>query len=351
MQKKETAIEVKVGALFLFSIALLVAFVLVLGDFSFGDGFHVNVEFDNAGGLKPGADVAIAGLNVGTVQELRFLKNEGATDPDAAAVAVRAKLRVDAAYADSIRTNSDFFITTRGVLGEPYIEIVTRDFSAPAVQPDAVLRGVDPPRMDLIVARASELLHALTDLLDDPDIKAKDLLANTASLMKNLDLFLVENRPALDETLGNVRDGSASAKNILAGLDVAVADGQELRGIFSDTRVVARNARGITARLDKEFDPLMDDVVAVAGSARNVMVSADRIVTQNEAKISGTIDNVHTSSARLEQLSSDAQVVMANVSQGKGTVGALISDREIYDDLKEMLRVIKQRPWKIVWKE
>lgn len=351
MQKKETAIEIKVGALFLFSVALLVAFVLLLGDFSFGKGFTFGVEFDNAGGLKPGADVAIAGLNVGTVQELRFLKNEDTAKPDAAAVAVRAKIRVDDQYADAIRTNSDFFITTRGVLGEPYIEIVTRDFDAKPIEPDAVLRGVDPPRMDLIVAKASELLTVLTDLLDDPDIHAKDLLANTASLMKNLDLFLVENRPVLDETLGNVRDGSASAKNVLAGLDVAVEDGQALKSIFSDTRTVARNANGITTRLEKDIDPLMDDVVATAGSARNVSESADRIVTGNEAKITDTISNLKSSTAKLDRLSSDAQLVMANVSQGKGTVGALISDREIYDDLKEMLRVIKQRPWKIVWKE
>lgn len=351
MQKKETSIEVKVGALFLVGIALLVAFVLVLGDFSFGEGFHFSVEFDNAGGLKPGADVAIAGLNVGTVQELRFLKNEKATDPDAAAVAVRAKIRVDESYADAIRTNSDFFITTRGVLGEPYIEIVTRDFDAQPIQKDAILRGVDPPRMDLIVAKASELLTALTELLDDPEIHAKDLLANTASLMKNLDLFLIDNRGVLDETLGNVRDGSASAKNVLAGLDVAVGDGKELKTIFGDTRAVAKNARGITTRLDKDIDPLMDDVVASAGNLRNVAESADRIVAGNEAKINDTIGHINSSTAKLDRMSSDAQVVMANVSQGKGTVGALISDREIYDDLKEMLRVIKQRPWKIVWKE
>ena len=350
MQKNETAIEVKVGALFLFSVALLVAFVLVLGDFSFSKGFHFNVEFDNAGGLKPGADVAIAGLNIGTVQELRFLKNDE-IEPGSLAVSVQAKIRVDEKYADSIRTKSEFYITTRGVLGEPYIEIVTRDFDSPPVQANAVLQGVDPPRMDLIVAKASELLTALTDLLDDPDVKAKDLLANTASLMKSLDLFLIENRPVLDETLANVRDGSSSAKNVLAGLDVAVSDGSELKSIFRDTKTIASNAKGITGRIDKDIDPLMDDVVASAGNVRNLAASADRIVTGNEAKIQQTVGHISNSAAKLDRMSSDAQTVMANISQGKGTVGALISDREIYDDLKEMLRVIKQRPWKIVWKE
>ena len=199
MQKKETAIEVKVGALVLFSIALLVAFVLVLGDFSFSKGFEFEVEFNNAGGLKPGADVAIAGINIGNVNKLRFIQNEN-PGADASAVAVRATLRVDPTYSESIRENSDFFITTRGVLGEPYIEIVTRDFNKSPIAAGAVLHGVDPPRMDIIVAKASQLMSSLNDLLDDPEIHTKDLIANTASFMKTLDGLVVDNRDDLDAT-------------------------------------------------------------------------------------------------------------------------------------------------------
>lgn len=352
MQKKETAIEVKVGALFLFSMGLLIAFVIVLGDFSFGDGFRFNVEFDNAGGLKPGADVAIAGLTVGNVQALQFTKNEDATAAsDTSAVAVRANIRIDGAYADSIRTNSDFFITTRGVLGEPYIEIVTPDFAGSPVQRDAVLRGVDPPRMDIIISKASDLLTVLTELLDDPDIQAKELLANTASLMKNLDLFLTDNRPKLDATLDDVRDGAASAKNVLAALDVAIDDGQELKATFQDTRRLVRNADRIATRVGRDIDPIMDDVKSSTTKLKDLTDSADRLIVQNEQKIDEAITNLHSTSERLDTLSTDAQEMVSSIKRGEGTVGALLSDREIYDDLKEMLRVIKQRPWKLVWKE
>src|SRR5690554_788110 len=108
MQKKETSIEVKVGALVLFSLTLLVGFVLILGDFSFSDGFKLHVDFDNAGGLKPGAEVAIAGINVGNVQELNFQPNENADDGDKPAVGVRATLRIDKAYAGSLRVDNKF---------------------------------------------------------------------------------------------------------------------------------------------------------------------------------------------------------------------------------------------------
>ena len=39
------------------------------------------------------------------------------------------------------------------------------------------------------------------------------------------------------------------------------------------------------------------------------------------------------------------------ISNGQGTIGLLIRDEEIFDNLRELLRELKRRPWKIVWKE
>jgi len=350
MQKKETAIEVKVGALVLFSTALLVAFVLLLGDFSFSSGFEFDVEFNNAGGLKPGAEVAIAGISVGNVKQLRFTQNEN-RDPDGAAVAVRATLRVDEKYAPSVRENSQFFITTRGVLGEPYIEIVTKNFDAKAVAKGDVLKGVDPPRMDIIISKATELISSLNELFDDPSIQTRELISNTASLMKTLDGLVADNREDLDATVKNVRSTSEEASKLLTSLNVAVDDGSELRSTMNNLSATSRSARNITTKVDGKLDPMLEDLTVASNRARNVTESADRLITGNEGKISTSLDNLQVSSQRLANMSKDAEGVVQGIKKGEGTVGALLSERELYDDLKEMLRNIKQRPWKIVWKE
>ena len=350
MKSSETAIEVKVGALVIFALTLLVGFVLVLGDFSLGDQFEFSVEFNNAGGLKPGADVAIAGLNVGNVSSLRFIQNERA-DPNATAVAVRATIEITPEYADAVRENSQFFITTRGVLGEPYIEIVTRDFDQPPVKAGAVLRGVDPPRLDIIVAKASELLSSLNDLLDDPEIQTKDLISNTASLMKNLDRALVDNREHVDTTFQNVAKASGEANQLLGSLNVAVDDGTELRGTLRNANATAGSASRVAKRLERDIDPIMADVTALTTSARNASESADKLLAGNEGKIQRSIDNIEESTERLSRMSGEAETVVAGIKKGEGTVGALLTERELYDDLKEILRDIKQRPWKIIWKE
>jgi phospholipid/cholesterol/gamma-HCH transport system substrate-binding protein len=47
----------------------------------------------------------------------------------------------------------------------------------------------------------------------------------------------------------------------------------------------------------------------------------------------------------------DAQELIHGVKQGKGTVGALLADEAVYDDLQELLRDLKHNPWKLFWRE
>lgn len=349
MQNQETSIEVKVGALVLFSLALLVGFVLVLGDFSMSDGFTFHVDFENAGGLKPGADVAIAGINVGNVKKLKFHPNKD--DGGQPAVEVRATLRIDQEYADAVRQDSEFFITRRGVLGEPYIEIETHSYDKPQVAEGAVLRGVEPPRMDVIVAKATQLLDTLHDLLSDPDIAAKDLISNAASLMAHLDEVIVHNREDIDGTISNTRATTKEAAQLLSALNFAVEDGKKVRRLLADSQATAANARHISAKIDGDIDPLMDDVKVTASNARQVSESVGRIVGDNEQKLDESIANVHSSTENLANLSKNADTVVGRVESGEGTVGQLLADRQMYDDMKELLRMIKRRPWKILWKE
>jgi len=359
---KETAIEVKVGALVLFSLALLVGFIFVLGDFSFNKGFTFYVEFENAGGLKPGADVAIAGLNVGNVKKLEFIETEAKKDPKTNepmnAVAVRATVSVETKFASSVRENSEFFITTRGVLGEPYIEIVTEDYSRPSIAEKAILRGVDPPRLDVVVARAMRLLEIVTDLLENPEISTKSLLSNAATLVRTVNEILTANREDIDGTIQGVHASADEASTLLKSLNVAVEDGEGLRDMIGDLRIAsndlrstARNAKRLSSRVNGRLDPILDDVEKTATNAREVSEAANRLVVANEPKINSSIDNVQVATENLRLVSEDASVLARQIKDGEGTVGLLLNDREIYDDLKELMRQIKQKPWKIIWKE
>ena len=55
--------------------------------------------------------------------------------------------------------------------------------------------------------------------------------------------------------------------------------------------------------------------------------------------------------SRAKQAAADAQVILAHVKKGEGSVGALVMDEQVYDDLQEMVRDLKHNPWKFFWRE
>src|SRR4029078_6040039 len=111
---QEKSIEVKVGILILVSLGILAAFVLIMGGLSFEKTYPLYVDFDNPGGLQSGAPVRIAGVRVGTVDEMQFIG--GLIDPKTGRrTLVRCKVKVQAKVRDTIHEDADFYVTTQGV--------------------------------------------------------------------------------------------------------------------------------------------------------------------------------------------------------------------------------------------
>ena len=46
-----------------------------------------------------------------------------------------------------------------------------------------------------------------------------------------------------------------------------------------------------------------------------------------------------------------ANAMIDHIRAGKGTVGALVMDEQLFDDLQEMVRDLKHNPWKFFWRE
>src|SRR6478735_4377834 len=91
------SIEVKVGVLILVGVGLLAGLVLVMGGISFSSRFPLYVDFENPGGIQPGAPVRMAGVRVGSIDSLEFR----ASPPDPTTgrrTLVRARILVEERY-------------------------------------------------------------------------------------------------------------------------------------------------------------------------------------------------------------------------------------------------------------
>jgi phospholipid/cholesterol/gamma-HCH transport system substrate-binding protein len=72
---------------------------------------------------------------------------------------------------------------------------------------------------------------------------------------------------------------------------------------------------------------------------------------EEQTKLKKTIDDVAQLAARANATAADAQSIVQHIKKGNGTVGALVMDEAIYDDVQEMVRDLKHNPWKFLWRE
>ena len=338
---QEKSIEVKVGVLILVSLGILAAFVLVMGGLSFEKTYTLYVDFDNPGGLQSGAPVRVAGVKVGKVSELSFMG--GKIDPKTnRRTLVRAKIAVEARVKESIHEDADFYVTTQGVLGEQYLAIDPGSPQKRVMPEGTVVKGIDPPRLDLFLAKAYELLDTTMNGIRNNRELISDIATNTAGLLKGLNGTLSENRERINRTMANLESLSAEANTLTT----------HARTQYVDNPKIARtldNIDRLSTDIQKDSGPMLKD----ARESLANLNRASKVVggEEEQAKLKKTIDEVAQLAARANATAADAQLIVQHIKKGNGSVGALVMDEAIYDDLQEMVRDLKHNPWKFLWRE
>jgi phospholipid/cholesterol/gamma-HCH transport system substrate-binding protein len=338
---EERSIEVKVGALILVALVVLGGFVLVMGGLSFEKTYPVYVDFDNPGGLLSGAAVRIGGVKVGSVKELQFMG--GKIDPKSGRrVLVRAQLAIEKRVEDSIHNDADFFVTAQGVLGEQFLAINPGSPDKPMLGEGAEVKGIDPPRLDLFLAKAYELLDTTVEGIKNNREALGDIIDNTAGLLKGLNFIVSGNRERIERTIANVEDITVEAKQLTHDARVNYVDNPKV------LQTVDR-INDLVARIHEDSGPMLKD-------AREALANLNRVSAtvgdpQQQDKIRKAIADIAQLAERANATAADAQTIVMHIKSGKGTVGALVMDEEIYDDMQEMVRDLKHNPWKFLWRE
>jgi phospholipid/cholesterol/gamma-HCH transport system substrate-binding protein len=338
---RDRGTEFKVGLLILVGLVVFAGFIFLLGNFSFRSGYTLHVDYNFSGNIQPGAPVKVSGIKVGKVEEVEFMG--GQVDPATGRrVQVRLEVWVEDRIRDAVRQDAEFFINTSGVLGEQYLEIVPGDdYQRPALEEGAVVRGVDPPRTDLIIARLYVVLDSLSSVLTEERDFIRNLLQNGAGAVGELNKLLADNRAELGALIASSGD--------LAG-QAAVTLGKVNQGL-GDPAIIGRTVRHADALLVSATAALTE----LNPPARALLAEALRVTRAvTEERIERTIrvaDGAVTATGKAGRLIDNLDGMVGDLRQGKGTAGALLVREELYADLREMIRDLKRNPWKFFWKE
>ena len=334
------SIEVKVGLLVLVAGGLLVALVLVMGGVHLGKRFPVAVDFNNPGGLQGGAPVKIAGVKVGQVDRLEFRGPQ--VDPRTGRSAlVRVHIEVDEQYRRELHSDAAFYVTTQGVLGEQFLAIDPGSAAQPPLDLSRPVEGIDPPRIDLFLARAYSLL-------DDTVTALRTNRRQIGTMVDDLSGILHDSRDVLHRNTGRI-------DSILENTDRAIRDADGLVNAARDRYVDGAQARRIIQRAESILTTIDREAPPLSREARALMARLDHIAQgvgdPQIQDLQRTLREVRTLTERANTVMTDVQAVSTRVRAGQGTVGALLMDEEIYDDLQEMIRDLKHNPWKFFWRE
>jgi phospholipid/cholesterol/gamma-HCH transport system substrate-binding protein len=333
------SIEVKVGLLILTAVVLLAVFILVMGGINFQPTYDVSVGFDNPGGLQSGAPVKIAGVKVGKVTAIEFY---GGRKDEAAGALVRAKVQIEEKYQKSVHDNAVFYITTQGVLGEQFLAIDPGSDDRPTLPDGAVIRGLDPPRLDRLIAESYDLLHTAVVALREHEPELKDAFQGLSKTLKGTGTFFENNQERMDRMAVNVEKITEEGVKTMEAARTKYVENPAIdRIIINLDQLAATSARDVPVLLKQGKDTL--------GGAQKIVNTFAR--DDELARLKRILGDVETTTKTMKLAANDAKVISGHIRKGRGSVGALVMDEQLFDDLQELMRDLKHNPWKFFWKE
>lgn len=313
--------EAKVGIFVVLGLVILTYFTFRVSKWGViaERGYNLTVDFETAAGLEPKADVKMAGVPIGKVEEIQLVGN-------------RARLLLRINEGIRIPLDSVASIQTQGLLGEKYVEIIPGKQADKTYPPGGrIAQTLPPTNLDAIV-RKVELI-------------ADDVKRFTEALSESLGSE--EGKKQLAQTLRDVSVTVASLRQvitgneerfnrILANVDRLSADLQDISSANKENiRLTIANLRDLSQTLKEEAPGL-------ARKLEEMSTRVSDVVGENRENIKESLENFRRASAKLDNTLESASSVMAKIERGEGTIGKLLTDNTTVGSLNDTLEGINK---------
>jgi phospholipid/cholesterol/gamma-HCH transport system substrate-binding protein len=312
---------------------------------------EMRIVMSDVVGLKVGAPVWLAGVDVGLVTDILFADPKNSNE-------VSIDIEVDTDAMKKIGTDSKISIKTRGLMGEKYVDILpSKHYSD---KPPAVLHGTSVAKLDDVIQKAGDAFDKVNGIIDNIHQgkgtlgklnKDETLYSNVARLAVEMkELIVTINRG--EGTLGKLnRDPEPYNKliSILNRADRTLQDIQASDGTLN--RLIYDKA------LYTKLTSLADKSIQAADDVRDL----NKKITSKEGTIGLLLndrefyDKGISLLNRAESSVKAIEEVSEKVRSGEGTAGRLVNDKALYDkmnnmvdDLEALVKDFKENPRKYI---
>lgn len=292
---KTTVSNIKLGLFVLGGLFFLIVLLYMIGknENLFGAKFVLRARFENVQGLLPGNNVRYAGIEAGTVKEVRIIND----------TTIEVVLLIKTNLKNYIRKNALVSIGTDGLMGNKLVNITAAGAPATGVEDGDLLESRKPLDTD-------EMLRVLNATGRDIAVIAGNLKTTVQRVNNSAALWALLEDPALPASL---RTSLLHTRSAAAGIDNMVADLQWM----------------------------VQQVRAGKGSLGTVLTDTALAHNLSETILKFQAVGLHADSLS-RQISTLVAAIHKDVEQGEGPAHALLKDKELVEQLNRSLLNIEK---------
>jgi phospholipid/cholesterol/gamma-HCH transport system substrate-binding protein len=303
--------ELKVGLVVMVGFVIFTLAILSFGTIRnfFRPRVPLEVVFENVKGLKQGAPVWLAGVEVGNVKRIMF-------PAESRPSGIRVIMDIDTALRNTIKTDSTATIRTQGLLGDQYIELALGSTSSPPLPAGSALQGSLP--VDL-----KELVTGSSATLDEMGRFFKSIGGVTTDQLPKF----IQNLNAL---VTRLNDGSGTAGRLLNDPT-----------LYKEVKELTVTAKDLVRKLEESrgtFGKMIEDpeLYNRANTAAASIETFAKKLEQGEGSLGKAAldpqlyDRLNRAAERMDSLT-------AKLESGEGAAAQLLNNKELYTEMKSLI--------------
>lgn len=292
---KDKKTLLKVGITVILSVIILLWGIAFLKDLKFGlETNDLVVYFSDVNGLKEGDPVSVNGVTKGKITKIELAPGDS--------------VRVDFSLSTEVTLKKDYDVSVA------MIELMSgkQVYIKPGSSKE--LADITKP---LVGAKTNDIVGLIGTM--------NDIGTDVKKITLKLDTAMTKMMVTVDHVNSIVGDDGLKSN---------------IKGAASNFNVASRNLNLMLAETRNSLNSL-------AGKLNNIALNVDNTVTETKPELKETMQDVRTLTARLDTLTINLNSLVMDTKDSNSTVGRLLTEDEMYDNINNALLGINKLVRKI----
>ncbi len=356
------SVQLKVGLVVLVGIIVLVVLIVNAANSPWSvSGELLRVNFNNAGDLRVGAKVQLAGVQVGKVTSVDLNKS---------GTRVEVQMRVKDAF-QRLRQGCQVKVGVIGFVGEAYIHLTNGPVGNLNLKPtDLPLTGQDPLDISDFAAQAEQTLRQgkqfiesanqliqsnqtnisagiveMRALIEQTSRALTEIVGSTDEAVKNLNRIAQENDFRLAQTykrfdrLMNRLESDALLISSQIGdinrivLELVNRNSFPVEQLISDLQMGATTFREMSEQLDQDLDKLTAGLL-------DLIAQSQEVIATEKPKVNKLLENLTNATQELEGLSDNLTQLLHTAQHGDGSIAQLLNKPDVLNEVRGTVKTV-----------